>query len=48
VVDGVSVHGCSRTALIGNRIAAPHSSEPAAGAIGSSPLKPRLKTAPPA
>ena len=47
-IDGASVQGCSTTRLSGIRTAAPQSSEPAAGAIGSRPLKPRLKIAAPA
>jgi hypothetical protein len=47
-VDGVIVQGRSITRLIGIRIAAPEISEPAAGAIGSRFLKPRLKIAAPA
>ena len=47
-VDGASVHGRSTTRLTGTRIAAPQSIEPAAGIIGSRPLKLRPKIAAPA
>ena len=46
--DGASVHGRSTMRQSGTRTIAPHTSEPAAGSIGSIRSKLRLKIAAPA
>lgn len=47
-IEGVSVHGWSTIRLSGTSMTAPQSIEPAAGNVGSRPLKPRPKIAAPA